>query len=193
MIFPPNTLVVRVGDDFESVRSQHVYLSQGTTVMGNIHLYGHNGSYSLAAFRSFEPGKDDHLPSGCSAAAAKVLEVTRQNPLAGGTIDQHAPGAKLDAGKVRPSLVLQGMPRAILAVSEVATFGANKYSDGGWQFVPNGQGRYTDAQLRHFLHEACGQTTDHESEKLHLAHEAWNALARLELKLREMEVAANAE
>ena len=115
---------------------------------------------------------------------APVPEAQSPKPEA---IDQHAPGAKLDQGKVRPSLVLQGMPRAILKVSEVATFGANKYSDGGWLHVANGQQRYTDAQLRHFLKQACGEEKDSESEVDHLAHEAWNALARLELKLREQE------
>lgn len=102
-------------------------------------------------------------------------------------LDPHAPGAKLDAGKIRPSLVLRGFPRAIWAVAEVATYGANKYSDGGWLQVPNGLKRYEDAQLRHMLKEALGEVEDPESELLHLAHAAWGALARLELYLREQE------
>ena len=59
------------------------------------------------------------------------------------------PGAKFDAGKVRPSLILNAMPLAILAVSEVGTYGANKYSENGWKYVDNGIARYTDAMDRH--------------------------------------------
>jgi len=99
-------------------------------------------------------------------------------------IDQHAPGAKLDAGKVRPSLILGPMARALLAVAEVGTYGANKYTDGGWQSVPDAQKRYTDARDRHQLYEAI-EPNDVESGLKHAAHAAWNALARLELMLRE--------
>ena len=45
---------------------------------------------------------------------------------------QHEPGAKLDSGKIRPSLVLGGFARALAEVSAVGTFGAEKYSDNGW-------------------------------------------------------------
>lgn len=98
--------------------------------------------------------------------------------------DPHQSGAKLDHGKVRPSLIFQGFARALWAVAEIGTFGANKYTDNGWVDVPDGQQRYTDAQLRHFLKNAMGEEVDSDSELDHLAHEAWNALARLELKLR---------
>lgn len=97
------------------------------------------------------------------------------------------PGAKLDQGKVRPSLIFNDMPRALLAVAEVGTFGANKYSDGGWVSVPNGQKRYTDAMDRHRLKENTEGEYDLESDLLHAAHLAWNALARLELKLRKLD------
>lgn len=97
------------------------------------------------------------------------------------------PGSKLDAGKVRPGLLFNGMPRALWAVAEVATFGADKYTDGGWLTVPNGEARYNDAKLRHLLKKAMGELTDADSHKLHLAHEAWNALATLELYLRQQE------
>lgn len=99
----------------------------------------------------------------------------------------NAPGAKLDAGKVMPSLIIEGMARAIWAVSEVATFGANKYTKDGWVEVPDGQARYADAGYRHILKRAKGELVDPDSEKLHLAHEAWNALAKLDLYIREQE------
>lgn len=104
--------------------------------------------------------------------------------------DPHTPGAKLDAGKNRLSLVMHGFAKALEEVGRVGTFGANKYTDNGWVSVPNGIERYTDAQYRHLLKEAQGEIADQDSQLLHAAHCAWNALARLELKLRESENAA---
>ena len=96
------------------------------------------------------------------------------------------PGAKFDAGKVRPSLILNDMPRAILAVAEVGTYGAEKYSEGGWTHVDSGIARYTDAMDRHRLKEGI-ELHDDDSGLLHAAQVAWNALARLELMLREQD------
>jgi len=101
--------------------------------------------------------------------------------------DQHEPGAKLDAGKVRAGLVLGGFSRALLEVSKVGTYGANLYSPYGWTKVENGKERYTDAMLRHFLREEAGEEIDPESNLSHAAHLAWNALARLDLMIREKE------
>jgi hypothetical protein len=92
------------------------------------------------------------------------------------------PGAKLDAGKTKTG-VLSDFARALNAVAEVGTFGANKYSRGGWQTVPNGVERYTDAMWRHLLEEPISEF-DVDSGLRHAAHVAWNALARLELTLR---------
>lgn len=101
--------------------------------------------------------------------------------------EQHQPGAKLDAGKPRPALVLGGFARALLAVTAVGTFGAAKYTDNGWTSVPNGEERYDDANLRHWLKEKTGEAVDPDSELEHAAHAAWNALARLDLMLRKRE------
>lgn len=98
---------------------------------------------------------------------------------------QHESGSKLDHGKNRLGLVLLAFARALKEVGEVGTFGANKYTDNGWLDVPNGIDRYTDAMLRHLLQEATGEKIDPESQMLHSAQVAWNALARLELQLRE--------
>ncbi len=95
-------------------------------------------------------------------------------------------GIKKDNGKVRPSLVLSDMPRALLAVAEVATFGAEKYSDGNWLHVDGALSRYTDAKDRHRLQGGI-EARDSESGLLHAAHEAWNALAVLELMIRGSE------
>ena len=96
-------------------------------------------------------------------------------------------GIKHDQGKPRTSLVVHGFARALLEVSAVATFGADKYSANGWVSVPNGMERYTDAMYRHLLAEATGQQCDTESGLAHAAHAAWCALARLELMLRDEE------
>lgn len=100
---------------------------------------------------------------------------------------QHEPGAKMDAGKVRVGLVLGGFSRALTEVSRVGTNGARKYTDNGWMEVPGGIARYTDALGRHLLEEASGELIDQEWGLLHAAHAAWNALARLELMLKEGE------
>lgn len=99
-------------------------------------------------------------------------------------IDQHKPGAKLDHGKQRPSLIADSMPRALEGVILVGTFGARKYSDGGWLEVERGIERYRDAQLRHEIKIAKGELIDPESGLPHDFHRAWNVLAQVELKAR---------
>lgn len=95
-------------------------------------------------------------------------------------------GIKHDHGKPRPDLILHTMARAMLAVSEVAAFGASKYDDDNWLLVDDANRRYADAKARHMLQGAI-ESHDKESGLLHAAHETWNALALLELKLRERE------
>lgn len=101
------------------------------------------------------------------------------------------PGSKLDAGK---SCVWRGLfdyfPRACLAVSDVSTVGAKKYTWKGWEKVEDGINRYGDAQARHMLAEGIEGPWDNGPKGtgcLHAAQTAWNAMARLELILREME------
>lgn len=98
------------------------------------------------------------------------------------------PGAKLDQGKVCAFRgAIDYFPRAIEQVAAVSTFGANKYAWKGWQTVPEGFERYSDAMVRHLIAAGKGELADADSGLLHEAHTAWNALARLELKLREKE------
>lgn len=100
----------------------------------------------------------------------------------------HEPGAKLDQGK--PCLyrgAINYFPRAIEAVAEVSTFGASKYAWKGWETVPDGIARYSDAMVRHLTKEGKDELLDPDSGLLHAAHTAWGALARLELMLREKE------
>lgn len=99
----------------------------------------------------------------------------------------HEPGAKLDVGKPQAGLLID-FGNALLAVAEVSTYGANKYSPGGWITVPDGERRYRDAGLRHRLKMAT-EAVDSESGLDHLYHTAWNVLAELELKIRAAQTA----
>lgn len=79
------------------------------------------------------------------------------------------------------------MPRALLEVAAVASFGAAKYADRGWEaHAPTAQySKFLGPMLRHILKWMKGEDTDDESGKHHLAHAAWNVLALLELILVE--------
>lgn len=98
--------------------------------------------------------------------------------------DANAPGAKLDAGKAEYDMVLFSFPAALAQVDRIGKFGARKYTKGGFLDVPNGQARYFNAEMRHGVKHLSGELFDPESNELHLAHKAWNALAELELYLR---------
>ena len=94
----------------------------------------------------------------------------------------------MDAGK--PQVVrgfMHYFPRAIMEVARISEFGASKYAWNGWEAVDDGIRRYQEAGARHILKEAIEGQNDSDSGLLHLAHEAWNAMATLELKLRELE------
>lgn len=162
--------------------------------------------------------------------------------------DAHAPGAKLDAGKARPVLVLGGFQKAISAtlvamkrertksfvsadlpedphivwldglrpedripgwyvrmcvamfyvvdirahdedfrglgdVVDVGTFGAKKYTDNGWREVPDADNRYYEALGRHLFSR---RNVDDQTGLSHMAHATWNALALLELQLKDL-------
>lgn len=98
-------------------------------------------------------------------------------------IDQHQAGAKLDSHKPKVDLMLSGFSRALLAVAEVTTYGATKYSINGWQEVKDPIARYSQAKARHMM-QGYTETYDQESSLHHAAHEAWNALAVLEFIIR---------
>lgn len=91
-------------------------------------------------------------------------------------------GVKNDNGKVMGQL-LGDFSRALTGVAEVGTFGAHKYTRGGWQHVLDAEQRYYDALWRHLL-QANQEEVDSESGLSHLEHAAWNILAVIELKKR---------
>lgn len=108
-------------------------------------------------------------------AANQELDPTGRNP--------HLPGAKLDAGKAEYDMVLFSFPDALAHVDRIGKFGAKKYTKGGFLDVPQGQIRYFNAEIRHAIKQLRGETIDPDSQELHLAHKAWNALAELQLYL----------
>ena len=93
------------------------------------------------------------------------------------------PGAKMDAGKIRTSL-LKRFGLALLAVADHSTGGAAKYSDHGWAEVENGAERYEDAFLGHYLKEAF-QDIDPDMNAKEVLATTWNALARLQLLIEQ--------
>lgn len=109
-------------------------------------------------------------------------------------LSPHTPGAKLDQGKNRLGLVLMDFASALIEVGKVGTYGAKKYTDHGWVSVLEAEQRYTDALFRHLLAEGNGEMKDPDTQLLHAAHAAWNALARLRFILeRQQSIAPNAE
>lgn len=103
--------------------------------------------------------------------------------------DLKQPGTKGDLGKIPVTRgCLHYFPRALLEVARLSQIGATKYSWKGWESVPDGIHRYSDAIGRHELSiEDDFDRTDRETGVLEVAAVAWNALARLELVLRERE------
>lgn len=173
------------------------YVDHGLSIYGTVDRYNtagdvvlrqDNGNFLTAAEKAFEPVPE--MPFSPNADVVLQREMPKRETDPTGR-EAGTPGAKLDAGKVRPDLILSGMPRALLAVAEVGTFGANKYTENGWMFVPDGAKRYTAAMDRHRLKESL-EDVDGDSGLLHQAHLAWNALARLELALIELEEKNNA-
>lgn len=119
--------------------------------------------------------------------ARKLLSPQTKEEYSNDSQDAIAKGnTKYDGGK---SPIYRGalsyFPRAISAVATVSAFGASKYAWKGWEGVDDGYNRYSDAMVRHLGYEAEGEDVDPDSGLLHAAHTAWNALARLELLLKD--------
>lgn len=92
---------------------------------------------------------------------------------------------KHDSNKPQPFKgVFQYFPKALMAVAIVSGYGAKKYEWGNWAKA-RGADRYWEALTRHFLALCGGERLDEESGLRHIEHLAWNALAVLELELRQ--------
>jgi len=89
-------------------------------------------------------------------------------------LDANVPGAKLDHGKTKWSL----LPLEVVeGVAKVMTFGANKYTADGWKSVDDGINRYYSAMTRHWAQVMIrGEYLDPESGLPHWAHFCCNAI-----------------
>lgn len=93
---------------------------------------------------------------------------------------------KHDKGKPRPDLVLGDFMPALEHVVFVGTFGCHKYAARNFQALPNGEERYAEAAMRHYmLRRARGEIFDRETGEYHLAHEIWDKIAELYFYLKE--------
>jgi len=170
---------VEYGHYHEALGCQKDYWAAGHTA----DIYIHNGSVPALAkrtedFDGFDVNANNVVP--IPAPDKKESDPHGTNP--------HAPGAKLDAGKNRLGLVLGSFADALWEVGKVGTYGANKYTDDGWRSVPGARGRYMDALYRHLLRAQSGELFDPDTQLLHLAHVAWNALALLHFEVGDDEI-----
>lgn len=92
--------------------------------------------------------------------------------------DAPTTGRKHDTGKPLMGAV---PPNALLAVTRVLTFGAEKYGRDNWRQVENAGTRYLDAALRHINAYQRGEAADPESGESHLAHAVCSLMFMLEL------------
>jgi hypothetical protein len=76
-------------------------------------------------------------------------------------------GMKFDSSKPRMGLL---PPHALESVSQVLTFGAEKYLPNNWKYVDNATERYIDATMRHITAYLKGEDNDSESGLPHLSH-----------------------
>ena len=108
------------------------------------------------------------------------------------TTETELQGSKYDSGKPQAGTVIKDFSNALMAISELGTFGIHKYGPSNWLYVPDGITRYTNAMGRHLLLEEI-EKIDPETDMLHAVSTAWNALARLELIIREQNRSENHE
>lgn len=180
MTFKVGDKVVRIGRGYGSVNAGDIVeVSRVWPEQGSLSIRGDTWTtYDINQFVLAKP-----VPPTKDVVAQKPAG--KFDPTG---VDQHAPGAKLDGGKLRPSLVLGGFASAVEAMVKVGSDGARKYTDNGWKTVPNGKARYEDALLRHLLAHLRGELIDEESGSPHISHCMWNAAAIYELSKGELHV-----
>lgn len=93
-------------------------------------------------------------------------------------------GKKYDIGKPMVGTLVRIFPRALTAIGAVIEYGTHKYPNPeNWKLNDHIEERYFDSAMRHLTKYFAGEVVDEESNKLHLAHAAWNILAILEMYL----------
>ena len=90
-------------------------------------------------------------------------------------------GCKFDQGKIKVAL-LKRFGLALLAVADLATGGAKKYTPHGWAEVESGIERYDDAAFGHLLREMF-EDIDPDMKVKHEVQTVWNGLAKLQLMI----------
>ena len=94
-------------------------------------------------------------------------------------------GIKYDSAKPRMNLL---PPKAIVEVSKVLTFGAEKYDAENWRKLDDLQNRYTAGALRHIFAHMDGEQLDPETNLSHLAHALCCLLFKLEIELENAKI-----
>lgn len=125
-----------------------------------------------------------------------IGEVTSEDVVRADTLGVYRPNLEdRKVGKVRVELVDHGFPLALREIAKVMTWAqtAKGYLDHDWQNLPNPEQGLGGATSRHCTDNIIQrmvegkpaiECTDHESNILHKAHEAFGVLAQLELILR---------
>lgn len=90
---------------------------------------------------------------------------------------------KFDNSKPRTDLI---PPNAILEVSRILGFGADKYGESNWAKCPDFN-RYIAAALRHIFQYKSGIKMDDESGVSHIAHAVTSLMFVLENDLKKEE------
>lgn len=123
----------------------------------------------------------------------EVEEIVEETPpaIACGTSIARPILSERKVGKIAIELFDHGFPNAVMAVGEVMTWAAEHkgYKPHDWKNLPNADTAFDAAGSRHRvkrnIQRASGDyhidCVDEESKLLHLAHEAFNVLAQLEL------------
>ena len=91
------------------------------------------------------------------------------------------------------SVLFKQFPRALTAVAEASAYGHNKYRETdkdmlNFTRVDNAESRYRGALMRHERDRYTDGYLDSESNLPHIYHKAWNALAELEMHLKDQKV-----
>lgn len=89
-------------------------------------------------------------------------------------------GLRYNEGKIRWDLLPFD---ALNEVAKVSTYGATKYAPRNWEKGLSWSSCFASF-MRHFYARCTGEIYDPESQCLHTAHMAWNALAILSFEIR---------
>lgn len=91
-------------------------------------------------------------------------------------------GVKLDNEKPKLADMLFCFQEVLPELCKIYEFGTNKYGESNWKKVENGENRFKNALIRHFL---SNKKYDDETGVLETAHVAYNALMVLWFELQE--------